>query len=252
MRLLTKKTFFLSYQQTILGPLWIIVNPILSSCLYMFLFGYVANIGTGGTPRILFYFVSSAAWEILAVSLISNANTFVVNANLFSKVYFPRLSVPISHMLVSLLKFLVQLIIIMTIQLIYVVNGEVHPNWALYPLLPFLILQMAILGMSAGILLSSLTTKYRDLLVVVTLGVNMWMYASPVVYPLSEMPAGVIKTIIKLNPVSELLEMIRMIMLGEGEVELSYFVIGVIITILLFVVSVVTFNHVEKTFVDTV
>ena len=251
-RLLARKTFSLTYQQTILGPLWIVFNPLLSSLLYMFLFGYVANIGTSGIPRILFYFVSSAVWEVVSVSLISNANTFVANANLFGKVYFPRLTVPISNMIVALLKFCVQLIIVAAIMVVFVANGEVHPMWRYYPLLPLLVLQAAVLGMSVGILLSSFTTKYRDLLVVVTVASNLWMYASPVVYPLSEMPSGILKTIIKINPATEIIELIRRILLGEGEVSLPYVFLSAGMTLILFVVGATVFNRVERTFVDTV
>ncbi len=250
--LLTKKSFKVTYQQTILGPLWIIINPVLSSLIYMFIFGHIAAIGTSGVPQALFYFVSSAVWELFSFSLMTNASTFVSNAYLFSKVYFPRIAVPISDMLVSLLKFGVQLIIIMTMMLIYVITGEIHPNWTLFPLLPLLFAQMSILGMGVGILLSSLTTKYRDLLMAVNVGVNVWMYASPVVYPLQTIPEGTMKIIIKLNPVSEVIELIRWIMLGRGSFELSYYLYGLLETISLLLLSMVIFNRVERTFIDTV
>ncbi len=251
-RLMTGKTFAVTYQQTFLGPLWIILNPVVSSLIYMFLFGYVAQVGTAGIPRILFYFVSSAAWGVFSASMIANANTFVANAHLFGKVYFPRLVVPVSNMLVSIIKFGIQLIIIAGLMVAYVLSGEIHPLWVYYPLLPILIVQLAVLGMSFGILIASVTVKYRDLLSVVAVGINLWMYATPVVYPISEMPNGVIRTIIMINPVTEIMEVLRLIMLGEGEVNPAFCALSAGVTVLLFVISAAVFNRVERTFADTV
>ena len=250
--LLTRKTFTVTYQQTVLGPLWIIIHPVLSSLIYMFIFGHIADIGTAGIPQILFYFASSAVWELFSFSLVSNANTFVSNAYLFSKVYFPRLAVPVSNMFVSILKFCVQLIIVSVMLIVYAIKGAVHPLWVYYPLLPLLFVQMSLLGMSVGILISSLTTKYRDLLVVVNLGVSLLMYASPVVYPLSVISPGMLKTAIKINPVSELIELIRLVMLGEGEFDPAFYLLSVGITAVLFFLSAAVFNRVERTFQDTV
>ena len=251
-RLLTKRTFTVTYQQTVLGPLWIIINPILSSLIYMFVFGHIADVGTAGIPQILFYFVSSAVWEIFAFSLTKNSQTFVANAYLFSKVYFPRICVPISNMIVSILKFLIQLLIIIALLITFVVRGNVAPMWELYPLLPLLFLQMAVFGMSVGVLISSVTTKYRDLLAVVNLLVNLWMYGSAVVYPIQSVPDGILKILVKINPVSEIMELIRMILLGEGEFDLLYYLVGLAVTVLLFFFSIVIFNRVERTFADTV
>ena len=250
--LLTKRTFTVTYQQTVLGPLWIVINPILSSLIYMFVFGHIAAVGTAGVPQILFYFVSSAVWEIFAFSLTRNSQTFITNAYLFSKVYFPRICVPISNMIVSLLKFLIQLIIVAVLLVTFVVKGDVSPMWALYPLLPLLFLQLAVFGMSVGVLISSVTTKYRDLLSVVNVLVNLWMYGSAVVYPVSSIPDGVLKILVKINPVSEIMELIRKILLGKGEFDLFYYLVGLVVTILLFFFSIIIFNRVERTFADTV
>ena len=250
--LLTKKSFSVTYQQTLLGPLWILFTPIFSSMIYMFVFGHIAGIGAAGLPHSLFYLLSSALWEIFSTSLLSNANTFVDNKDIFSKVYFPRLAVPISNMFVSLLKFGLQLIFVGGLILYYYVKGVIHPNWAGYPLLPLLFLQISLLGMSAGILLSSLTTKYRDLSHLVSLGVSFLMYASPVVYPLSEIPAGPVKYLMKINPVSEPLELIRLIMLGKGEFDYPYYFVALLISLLIFVTSAAVFNRVERTFADRV
>ena len=251
-RLLTRRTFTVTYQQTVLGPLWIIINPVLASLIYMFVFGHIADVGTAGIPQILFYFVSSAVWELFSFSLTKNSQTFVANAYLFSKVYFPRICVPISNMLVSILKFLIQLLIVAGLLTAFVIRGNVHPMWALYPLLPLLFLQMALFGMSVGVLISSVTTKYRDLLAVVNVLVNLWMYGSAVVYPIQSVPDGVLKILVKVNPVSENMELIRMILLGEGEFDLLYYLVGLAVTILLFFFSIVIFNRVERTFADTV
>ena len=250
--LLTKRTFTVTYQQTVLGPLWIVINPILSSLIYMFVFGHIAAVGTAGVPQILFYFVSSAVWEIFAFSLTRNSQTFITNAYLFSKVYFPRICVPISNMIVSLLKFLIQLLIVAVLLVTFVVRGDVSPMWALYPLLPLLFLQLAVFGMSVGVLISSVTTKYRDLLSVVNVLVNLWMFGSAVVYPISSIPDGVLKIFVKINPVSEIMELIRKILLGKGEFDLFYYLVGLAVTILLFFFSIIIFNRVERTFADTV
>lgn len=218
----------------------------------MFIFGHIAEIGTDGVPQILFYFLSSSLWGLFSYSLTSNASTFVTNAHLFGKVYFPRLTVPFSNMLVSILKFLVQLGIVAVLMAAYVVRGAIHPNWGMFPLLPLLFIQLSFLGMSTGIFLSSLTTRYRDLMLVVTVGVNLWMYASPVVYPMSSLSEGLMKTLIKLNPVTEVLELVRLIMVGEGEFEMAYYGIGLIITIIMFAGGAAIFNRVERTFADTV
>ena len=250
--LLTRRTFTVTYQQTVLGPLWIIINPVLSSLIYMFVFGHIADIGTAGVPQILFYFVSSALWELFSFSLTANSRTFVTNAYLFSKVYFPRICVPISNMLVSILKFLIQLLIVAVLMTTYIASGKVSPMWELYPLLPLLFIQMAVFGMSVGVLISSVTTKYRDLLAVVNVAVNLWMYGSAVVYPVESIPDGVMKILVKINPVSEMMELIRMILLRKGEFDIVYYMAGLAVTILLFLASLVIFNRVERTFADTV
>ena len=250
--LLTKKTFTMTYRQTMLGPLWIILRPILSTLIHMFIFGHIAKIGTNGIPQVLFYFVSSSVWEILAFSLTTNANTFNTNANLFGKVYFPRLAVPVSNMLVSLLKFAVQLVIVIALAVPFVLRGDVRPVFGWFILLPFLFLHLSILGMSAGVLLSGLTAKYRDLVHVVGVGLNLWMYASAVVYPMASIPEGTMKTILRINPATQIMELIRRIMLGSGDFDPGYYLAGLALTVVLFIVSVLLFNRVERTFADTV
>lgn len=249
---LARKKFAVTYQQTILGPLWIIISPILSTLVNLFIFGYIARIGTGGVPQVLFYFVSTAVWGLLSFSLNSNSNTFITNKHLFSKVYFPRLAVPFANMIVSLLKICIQLAIIAVFIAVFVVRGSLHPLWAFFPLLPALFLQMSLLGMSVGVLTSSFTTKYRDLQMVVGVGVSLWMYASAVVYPLSVIPAGPAKTLIRLNPATQIIEAIRLILLGLGEFNPAFYAWSLCVTVVLFLLGAAVFNHVQRTFEDTV
>ncbi|MBQ6398730.1 MAG: ABC transporter permease [Clostridia bacterium] len=250
--LLARKSFTTTYRQTMLGPLWIVFQPLLSSLICMFIFGHVAAIGTDGIPQILFYFASSSVWELFAFSLNSNAGTFVNNAYLFSKVYFPRLTVPFSNLLVGFLKFSIQFVITMILVILYTARGIIHPLWAAFPLLPISFLVLSFFGMSVGILLSSLTTRYRDLLVIVNIAVNLWMYASAVVYPLSSLPAGTLRTIILLNPVTSQMELVRRILLGAGGFYPLYCFGGLAIMTLIFLAGTALFNRVERTFADTV
>ncbi len=250
--LLTKKTFTMTYQQTLLGPLWILLHPVFSSLVHMLVFGRIAGIGTGGVPGILFYFASMAVWEMFAYSLHTNAQTFISSAHLFSKVYFPRLSVPFSGLLVSLLKFCIQLIVILPMWTVYLIRGDIHPVLPALPLLPLLLLQLSMLGMSVGVLLSSLTTRYRDLMHLVGVGTSLWMYASAVVYPLDALPPGRLRSLITLNPVTQIMELIRRITLGEGMFSLPRYLFGVALTLLLFLAGAAVFSHVERTFEDTI
>lgn len=250
--LLTKKSFTLTYQQTLLGPLWILLQPALSSLIYLFLFGYVADIETGGVPKILFYMLSSSLWELFAGNIKSGAGTFLDNAPLFSKVYFPRLAVPVSNLLVSILKFGIQFLLILALLFFHVLQGNLHPQWAGFIFLPLPVFQTAFFGMSAGILLSGFTTKYRDLMHVVDLGVTLWMFGSAVVYPLSAVPEGVIRTVIRFNPLTQIMEGTRLVMLGKGTPDLLPALSGLLATVVLFVLSAAIFNHTERTFVDTI
>lgn len=250
--LLAKKSFTLTYQQTLLGPLWIVLQPVLSSLIYLFVFGYVAQIETGGVPRILFYLLSSSLWELFAYNATSGAGTFLHNAQLFSKVYFPRLAVPVSNLLVSLLKFGIQFLFILVLLIFYALRGNVSPDWTGIPFLAFLIVQMAFFGMSVGILFSGFTTKYRDLIHVVDLIVELWMFASAVVYPLAAVPEGAIRTFVRLNPLTQIMEEVRRIILGAGTPEPVLLLGGMIVTAVLFIFSAAIFNHTERTFVDTI
>lgn len=250
--LFTRRTFVLTYKQTVLGPAWIFLNPLISSIIYAFVFGGIAGIGTDGIPQILFYLCSNAIWIFFSSSVTKNAQTFTANAGVFGKVYFPRLAVPVSNVLASIIQFFVQMILVLVFLAYYVICGQVHPHWEAWLLIPVVLLHLGLLGLGCGIIISSLTTKYRDLAILVTFGVQLWMYATPIVYPLSQLGDGWMKTILLINPVTAPAEMFRYAVLGQGTIMPQYLALSWAITIVVVVVGVMIFNKVEKTFMDTV
>lgn len=250
--LFTKRSFAVTYKQTVLGPAWIFLNPLISSLIYAFVFGGIAGIGTDGVPTILFYLCSNAIWIFFSTCVTQNASTFTGNAAVFSKVYFPRLTMPISNVLSSIVQFGIQMLLVLIFMVFYLVKGQVHPNWAAWALIPPVLIQLGMLGMSVGIVVSSLTTKYRDLSVLVTFGVSLWMYLTPIVYPISSVDNGFLKTVFMINPVTPAVEMIRYAVLGQGAVHWGFYGLSCGLTVALFLLGVVIFNRVEKTFVDTV
>ena len=250
--LFTRRTFVLTYKQTVLGPAWIFLNPLISSIIYAFVFGGIAGIGTDGVPQILFYLCSNAIWIFFSTSVTKNAQTFTANANVFGKVYFPRLAVPISNVLASIIQFCVQMILVLVFLAYYVICGQVHPHWEAWLLIPVVLLHLGLLGLGCGIIISSLTTKYRDLAILVTFGVQLWMYATPIVYPMSQLGDGWMKTVLMINPVTAPVEVFRYAILGQGTIMPQYLALSWAITIAVVVVGVMIFNKVEKTFMDTV
>ena len=179
--LFVKRDFTVMYKQTVLGPAWVLINPILSAAMYTVMFGVIAGLSTDGVPQTLFYLAGTALWGFFAACINKISATFTTNSAIFSKVYFPRLAMPISTMLSAFINFVLQFIMFFAMLLFYVARGEVQPNWALMPLTVLLLAQVGLLGLGCGIIVSSLTTRYRDLMVVVTFGVQLWMYASPFV-----------------------------------------------------------------------
>lgn len=250
--LFTKRSFTVTYKQTILGPAWIFLNPFLTSIIYTFVFGGIAGMSTDGVPQILFYLSSNAIWNFFSTSVVKNASTFTANANVFGKVYFPRLTTPISNVLSSVIQFGVQMILVAVFLAYYVVIGEVNPNWGAWLLIPVVLLHMGLLSLGVGIIISSLTTKYRDLAILVTFGVQLWMYGTPIVYPLSQLQDGLLKTIIMINPTTAPVEAFRYAILGQGTIVPLYYFMSVVLTIIVTVIGVLIFNKVEKTFMDTV
>lgn len=250
--LFTKRDFVVSYKQTILGPAWIFLTPLFSSIVQAFVFGGIAGIGTEGVPTLLFYLCGNAVWAFFASCLTNNANTFTANAYVFGKVYFPRLTTPISNVISSIIRFCIQMILVMMFLVYFLFQGKVSPNWAWWLMVPVELLHLGILGMGCGIIISSLTTKYRDLTVLVEFGVQAWMYLTPVVYPLSTLADGWMKQLLMVNPVTTSIEMMRYAILGQGTLHFGYYALSWAITLTVAILGVMIFNKVERTFMDTV
>ena len=249
--LFTKRSFIVQYKQTVLGPAWFLISPIISSLMYVFVFGSIAGIETDGVPRMLFYLGGNAIWSFFSNSLTGNAHTFTANAGMFGKVYFPRLTVPISNILSGVIKFCIHMITAVAFLFYYYYHGKVHPNWLAWTLIPIVLLHLGVMGMGLGIIISSLTTKYRDLSVLVGFGMQLWMYATPIIYPISQV-SGLSRTVLLMNPVTAPIELFRYAFLGQGMVNIQYLAISWAFTLLVALLGVMIFNKVEKTFMDTV
>ena len=250
--LLTKKSFQISFKQTVLGPAWLILNPLITSVIYSVVFGKIAGIQTAGVPGVLFYLTSTGIWGFFAACVTGNATVFTGNANLFGKVYFPRLTVPISQILAALIRFLIQMAIVLVILVVYCIQGQLHPHLSAWLLIPIILIVLGVMGMGVGIILSSMTTKYRDLSVLVGFGMSLWMFATPVIYPYSQVPLGWIRTASIINPVTPLVELYRYAVLGVGEILPWACLWSVIFTFLAAFFGILIFNRVERTFMDTV
>lgn len=246
-----KRDFKTMYKQTILGPLWIIINPMLTTVMFTIVFGGIANISTDGMPQFVFYMAGNTVWAYFSTCLTKTSNTFINNSAVFGKVYFPRLVTPISTVISGLINFGVQFAMFIGFVAFYAITGDaVQPN--MYILLtPFLLIMIAMLALGFGIIISSLTTKYRDLAVLVTFGVQLWMYATPVVYPISQIPLKW-RNLMLLNPVAPIVETFRYAFLGSGSIPWLYLGISVITTLVVLFIGIVLFNKVQKTFMDTI
>ena len=249
--LFVKRDFIAQYKQTLLGPLWFFIQPVLTTITFSVIFGNLAKISTEGIPNILFYMTGITFWNYFADCVNKTSNTFALNQGLFGKVYFPRLIVPISIILTNLLKFCIQffLLIIFWIYYFSISDSISIQNTILF--FPLLIFSMALLGLGVGMVISSLTTKYRDLSFLVTFGVQLLMYASPIVYPLSIVPIKY-KWIVLLNPMTSIIETFKHGFIGAGVFEPFWLIYSFVISVLLFFIGVKIFNKVEKSFIDTV
>ena len=245
-----KRDFKTMYKQTILGPLWIIINPILTTLMQVLVFGNIADISTDGMPQFLFYMASNTMWLYFSSCLTKTSTTFTANAAVFGKVYFPRLVTPISIVISGLISFGVQFAIFLVTDIYYTVNGMIHPG-LLVLITPLLVIELALLGMGCGIIISALTTKYRDLAVLVTFGVQLWMYGSAIIFPVSSLPEKWAH-LLMLNPIVPIVEAFRYAYTGHGTFSVKYLGIGAIVTLVILFVGMVIFNKVEKTFMDTV
>ena len=250
--LFTKRNFVVSYKQTILGPAWIFLTPLFSSIVQAFVFGGIAGIKTDGVPMMLFYLCSNAIWAFFSSCLINNASTFTANAYVFGKVYFPRLTTPISNVLSSMIRFGIQMMLVLAFMVYFLAQGAVQPNWGAWFMIPVELAHLGILGMGFGIIISSMTTKYRDLTVLVEFGVSAWMYLTPIVYPLSTVTEGWMRSLLMVNPVTSSVEMLRYAILGRGALEWGYYGLSWAFTIAVAILGIMIFNKVERNFMDTV
>lgn len=250
--LFTKRSFILIYKQTILGPAWIILQPLLTTLIYTLVFGGIAGISTDGAPQLLFYMGGTAVWGFFSACLNKTASTFTGNASVFGKVYFPRLVNPISTVLSSAINFLVQFAMFLIFWVYYVVTKQISPNYLGILLTPVILLYLGLLGLGFGITISSMTTKYRDLAMLVSFGVQLWMYITPVVYPISTLGNGGLYKLVMLNPVTCAVETFRWAFLGQGVADPLYWGISTIVMAVVVTFGVVIFSRVEKTFMDTV
>ena len=250
--LLVRRDFVAVYKQTILGPLWLFIQPVLTSLTFTFIFGGLAKISTDGNPPILFYMAGITLWTYFADCLNKTSNTFIANAGVFGKVYFPRLIIPLSVLVSNLIKLGIQLFIFLLIWFYYLTTTtSINPQWQYMWLIPILIFMMAGLGLGFGILISSLTTKYRDLTFLVGFGVQLMMYASSIVLPISSMPPKV-KAIMLFNPLTSIIEAFKFIFLGSGSFEGLWLVYGFGFMVVIVSIAIIVFSKVEKSFMDTV
>ena len=248
---LVKRDITTVYKQTVLGIFWYFIPPILTTLMFNLVFGNIAGISTDGSPRMLFYMSGVVAWSYFSECIHRTSVTFIGNAAIFGKVYFPRLIMPLSVVVSSLVKFGVQFLMLLCFLAYFLLNGSaVHPNiYILYT--PLLLVMMGLLGLGLGIIISSLTTKYRDLSFLVSFGVTLLMYATPVIYPLSSIPSR-FKLIIELNPMTSIIETFRYAYLGSGNFDAGNLLYTAIFTAATLVIGALLFNRVEKTFMDTV
>ncbi len=249
--LFVRRDFIAGYKQTLLGPLWFFIQPIFSTLIFTVIFGHIAKIPTDGIPPLLFYMTGITAWNYFSDCISRTSSTFTANAGIFGKVYFPRMIVPLSNVISSLIKFGIQFLLLLAFIAYYLFKGaNVHPNaWVFFT--PVLLLIMAGLGLGFGIIISSLTTKYKDLQFFMGFGVQLLMYATPIVYPLS-MVQGKLRIIAMLNPMTPIIETFKNAFLGGGEVNLMHLGYSALVMLFLLFFGLLLFNKIEKSFMDTV
>lgn len=245
------RDFVSVYKQTILGPLWYLIQPLLTTLTFTVIFGQVARLPTDGLPQFLFYLSGTVVWSYFSACLTKTSQTFISNSHLFGKVYFPRLAVPVSILISNLISFAIQFLLFLGFLFYFIQAGSnVHPNaWVL--LTPLLVLIMAGLGLGFGIIVSSLTTRYRDLSFLVSFGVQLWMYATPVIYPVSAIPAR-FQQLIQLNPMTPIIEAFRYAYLGAGRLDAGGLLYSSAFMLAIIFLGSIIFNRVEQTFMDTV
>lgn len=254
--LFVRRTFVAQYKQTVLGPAWAVIQPFFTTVVYSIFFGNIAGLGAAGIPNFIFYFCGTIIWSLFANCLTKTSDSFIGNSSILGKVYFPRLVMPISISISQFISFFIQFAFMIGFWIYYLLTGAaIHPNWFIL-LTPALLIQMAMLGMGFGMIISALTTKYRDLTMVVGFGVSLWSYASPVAYDMfsrsSLMPGGKWYHLYMINPVTPIINAFRYAFLGVGQIDWMYYAISWGITLLVAFIGIRMFSKVEKTFMDTV
>jgi lipopolysaccharide transport system permease protein len=246
-----RRDFVANYKQTILGPLWFFIQPLLTTIMFVFIFGRVAGLSTDGLPMMAFYLAGITIWNYFSESFTKTASVFRDNSQIFGKVYFPRLTIPVSIVISNLVRFLIQFALFLVVWGYYLLTTDsIHPN--LYLLLtPLLLGMMALLALGFGMIFSALTTKYRDLVFLLTFGIQLLMYATPVIYPLSSI-SDRYKAIILANPMTAIVETFRYGFLGSGSFTWGQLSYSLVFSIAILLLGTVIFNRVEKSFTDTV
>jgi lipopolysaccharide transport system permease protein len=249
--MLVKRDYVTFYKQTILGPIWFFIQPLMTTVVYLVLFGQIAKLSTDGAPQIAFYLAGITIWNYFSEALTKTSTVFKDNASLFGKVYFPRLIMPLAIVCSGLMKFAIQFGLFIAVVVYFTfVNPKIHPNlWIL--ITPFLVLLMATFALGLGMVFSSLTTKYKDLVFLLTFGIQLFMYATPVVYPTSAMPTK-FAWLLHINPLTGIFECFRFAYLGTGSFQPMDLLISTILIGILFFIGIVIYNKVEKSFMDTV
>lgn len=251
--LFVKRDIISQFKQTILGPLWYIIQPVLTTLMFLILFNRIANISTGVLPPVLFYMSSITIWNYFSACLTNTSNTFIANSAIFGKVYFPRLVQPLSSVISNMSKFAIQFGLLLIAMIYYAIRGQYSISVGWHTLLiPVIAVLMALLGLGLGIIISSLTTKYRDISVLITFGVGLLMYITPVAYPLSFLEKSQYKNLIEFNPLSPLIEGFRYALFGDGTFTLPLFFYSVAFTLVSLFLGIMIFNKVERNFMDTV
>ena len=252
--LFVRRNITTQYKQTVLGPLWYIIQPMITVVMYMVVFGGIAKIPTDGLPQPLFYLSGICLWQYFNDCLNKTSSTFVANASIFGKVYFPRMVVPVSSVLSNLLRFGIQFALFLAVYAVYqlwIIPGQIHTNWYAL-LLPVLVLMLAGLSLGFGVLFSSLTTKYRDMQLLLDFFVRLWMYATPVIYPLSTITNDKLRFVMSLNPLTGIVEAFKYGFLGEGQFSWGALSYSFAFMVVLLAVGIIIFNRVQRTFMDTV
>ena len=248
--LFVRRDFVTVYKQTILGPLWFFIQPLLTTITFTIIFGNVAQLSTDGAPKVVFYMAGITLWNYFSTCLTTVSGVFNANAGIFGKVYFPRLIMPLTIVISNLMKFVVQFLLFVCFVGYFTLQNQIHPNsWIL--LTPFIIILMALISMGIGLILSSMTTKYKDLNQLIGFGVQLFMYATPVIYPSSSVPQNY-QWVVELNPLVGLFDYMRFAYLGVGEFTISDLVYPSLFSIVILAIGVLVFNKTQKTFMDTV